>query len=73
MCVFQLFLVVPNFIVSCVSISLSPPSVVISYESVVSELEADTVDTAASLGIEGGRFSPGPVSQAVFIHIKVLK
>ena len=44
---------------------------VIPYEEVVKELDADSVDIAAGLGMGGGRFTTGVVPQAVFIQIKV--
>ena len=44
----------------------------VPYETVVAELEADTINVRASLGSDGVRFIPGPFPEAVFICIKVL-
>jgi len=38
----------------------------------VKELDADSVDIGAGLGMDGGRFTTGFVPQAVFISMKVL-
>jgi len=45
----------------------------IPYETVVKELDADTVHAAASLGQHGYRFNPGKFSQAMFVSLKVNK
>ena len=45
----------------------------IPYETVVKELEADTVGTSAGLGRGGGRFNPGTFPQAIYVRIKVRK
>ena len=37
----------------------------------MNQLVADTVQYGADLGFSGGRFSPGPFSQAVFVSVKV--
>ena len=44
---------------------------VVPYESVVSQLEADTVSVSASVGVKGGRFSPGLFPQSVVVTVKV--
>lgn len=46
-------------------------TVVVPYESVVSQLEADTVSVSASVGVKGGRFSPGLFPQSVVVSVKV--
>ena len=46
-------------------------TVVVPYESVVSQLEADTVSVSASVGVRGGRFSPGLFPQSVVVSVKV--
>ncbi len=43
----------------------------VPHETVVKDLESDTVDKSAGLGASGSRFSPGAYSQAAFIEIKV--
>ena len=43
----------------------------IPYEQVVKELDADSVDLEAGLGMSGCRFSTGSVPQAAFICMKV--
>ena len=43
----------------------------IPYETVVKELEADTISTSAGMGYHGRRFCPGRFSQAAFLDIKV--
>ena len=43
----------------------------IPYETVVKELDADTVHAGASLGQHGYRFNLGKYSQAVFVTLKV--
>ena len=43
----------------------------ISYEDVIKQLVADTIDYGSQLGAAGSRFSPGKYPQALFITIKV--
>ncbi len=51
--------------------SPSPPPELLPYEAVVNQLNADTVQFSAGLGLDGGRFKTGKYSQALFISIKV--
>ena len=44
---------------------------VVPYETVVKELERDTINTSASLGHGGKRFTCGKFPSAVFITLKV--
>ena len=46
-------------------------SEMIPYESVVKELEEDTVDMSAGMGFHGSRFSPGLFPQGAFMKLKV--
>ena len=43
------------------------------YETVVAELQADTVDVSAAAGVMGGRFAPGLIPQTVVVNIKVMR
>ena len=57
-------------LLTSLSVYLSPAEFV-PYEEVVTGLEADTVAVSATAGVEGERFAPGPIPQAVVISIKV--
>lgn len=43
----------------------------VPYETIVKELEEDTVEASANMGLSGQRFAPGTYPQAVVIQIKV--
>ena len=46
-------------------------TVLVSHEDVISQLEADTLNTESAVGVNGGSFSCGSYQQLVHIKIQV--